>query len=68
MGKVHKKKLVTQPSDRILVYIIWGFKNRPSTPSGQFLEFTFLSNIVIFYEKRYLEDACYDTLYCDFNR
>lgn len=39
-----------------------------STPSGQFLEFTFLSNIVIFYEKRYLEDAGYGTLYCNFNR
>ena len=32
------------------------------------LEFTFLSNIVIFYEKRYLEDAGYGTLYCNFNR
>ncbi len=27
------------------------FKIRSSTPSGQFLEFIFLSNIVIFYEK-----------------
>lgn len=39
-----------------------------SVPSSQFLEFTFLSNSVIFYEKRYLEDAGYGTLYCNFNR
>lgn len=43
-------------------------RTRPSTPSGQFLEFTFMPNIVIFYEKRYLEDAGCDALYCNFNR
>ena len=31
--------------------------HRPSTPSRQKLEFTFLPNTVIFYEKKYLEDA-----------
>jgi hypothetical protein len=51
-----------------IFYEMWGKYAKASVPSSQFLEFTFLSNSVIFYEKRYLEDAGYGTLYCNFNR
>ncbi len=39
-----------------------------STPSEQFLEFTFPPNIDILYEKKYLGDVDNGTLCGDFNR